>query len=181
MNTPSAVKFRIPRDVWIGLVTLVFSGLYWRAADGIAISPLDGVINAGALPKMLAFALMLFSVLLILRAVLTEVMYLRAARRAAGIAASRPEEEGAKQFTNAQHMKAAGVLVIGVIYLLMLPYLGYIISATLLISAMAIYIGAKPNAYTLMVAIGVTLVFYLLFVQFLDIPLPSGFWPSLIG
>lgn len=181
MNTPSAVKFRIPRDLWIGLVTLIFAGVYWQAADGIAISPLDGVINAGALPKMLAIALMLFSVLLIMRALLTEVMYLRAARRAAGIAADRPEEEAGKQFTNAQHLKAAGVLVIGVAYLLILPYLGYIVSASMLIGVMAVYIGAKPNAYTLSVAVGVTIIFYLLFVQFLDIPLPSGFWPSLIG
>lgn len=181
MNTPSAVKFRIPRDIWIGLVTLIFAGIYWQAADGIAISPLDGIVNAGALPKMLALALMLFSTLLMLRALLTEVLYLRAARRAAGIVANRPEEEAGKQFSNAQHLKAAGVLGIGIVYLLILPYLGYIVSVALLIGVMAVYIGAKPNAYTVSVAVGITIIFYLLFVQFLDIPLPSGFWPSLFG
>lgn len=181
MNTPSAVKFRVPRDIWIGIVTLIFAGMYWQAADGIAISPLDGIVNAGALPKMLALALMLFSILLMLRALLTEVLYLRAARRAAGIVANRPEEEAGKQFSNAQHLKAAGVLGIGIVYLLILPYLGYIVSVALLIGVMAVYIGAKPNAYTVSVAVGITIIFYLLFVQFLDIPLPSGFWPSLFG
>lgn len=180
MNTPSAVKFRIPRDIWIVIVTLIFAGIYWQAADGIAIGPLDGIVNAGALPKMLALALMLFSILLMLRALMTEVMYLRAARRAAGVAADRPEEESGKHFTSGQHLKAAGVLVIGIAYLLILPFFGYVVSATLLIGVMAVYIGAKPNAYTLCVAVGVTIIFYLLFVQFLDIPLPSGFWPSLI-
>lgn len=181
MNTPSAVKFRIPRDVWIGLVMLAFAGLYWRAADGIAISPLDGIINAGALPKALAWALMLFSVLLILRALLTEWMYLRAARKAAGPVGDRPEEEGGKDFTKAQHLKAVGVLVIGVAYLLVLPVLGYILSAALLILTTSIYIGAKANLQTLSVAGVVALIFYALFVLLLDIPLPAGFWPSLLG
>jgi putative tricarboxylic transport membrane protein len=181
MNNSSAVRFKIPRDVWIGLVTLVFSVLYWRAADGIPISPLDGVVNAGALPKALAYAMVFFSLLLILRALLTERMYLRAARRAAGPPADRPEEEGAKSFSGPQHLKAFGVLVIGVAYLLVLPWLGYFVSATLLITVMSIYIGAKAGAYTLGVAVVVSVVFYLLFVQLLDIPLPPGIWPKLLG
>jgi putative tricarboxylic transport membrane protein len=181
MNIPSAVRFRIPRDVWIGISTMVFAGLYWNAADGIAISPLDGVINAGALPKALAYAMMLFSLLLILRALITEMMYLRAARRAVGPPADRPEEEGSKAFSVSQHLKAFGVLVIGVAYLLALPWLGYIVSATLLITVMSIYIGARASAYTLGVAVAVALTFYLLFVQLLDIPLPAGIWPDLFG
>ncbi len=179
MSNPSAVSFRIPRDIWIGLVTMAFAGLYWSAADGIPISPLDGIINAGALPKALAVAMMIFSLLLILRALLTEMMYLRAARRAVGSPADRPEEEGSKAFSFPQHMKAFGVLVIGVAYLLVLPWLGYIVSATLLIIVMSVYIGAKASAYTLGVAFVTALIFYLLFVQLLDIPLPSGFWPTL--
>lgn len=181
MNNPSAIRFRIPRDIWIGLITLVFSGLYWRAADGIPISPLDGIVNAGALPKALAVAMVFFSLLLILRALLTEMMYLRAARRAVGSPADRPEEEGSKSFSFPQHMKALGVLVIGVAYLLVLPWLGYFLSATLLITVMSIYIGAKAGAYTLGVAVVVSTVFYLLFVQLLDIPLPAGIWPTLLG
>lgn len=163
------------------MVTLAFAGLYWRAADGIAISPLDGIVNAGALPKALSWALALFSVLLILRALLTEWMYLRAARKAAGPAADRPEEAEGKSFTKAQHLKAAGILVIGIAYLLVLPVLGYILSAALLMLVTSIYIGAKANLYTLSVAGVVALIFYALFVLLLDIPLPAGFWPSLLG
>lgn len=181
MNNPSEVRFKTPRDVWIGLATLVFAGLYWRAADGIPISPLDGIVNAGAMPKALATAMIVMSLLLILRAVLTEVMYVRAARRAAGPPAERPEDEEFKKFTVPQHMKAFGVLVIGIAYLLVLPTLGYFVSATLLITVMSVYIGAKAGAYTLAVAVGVALSFYLLFVRLLDIPLPPGFWPMLFG
>ena len=181
MNNPSEVRFRIPRDVLVGFGTLAFAGLYWLAADGIPISPLDGIVNAGAMPKALAVAMMIFSVLLILRAILTEFMYLKAARRAAGVPASRPEDETFNKFSFSQHLKAFGVVVIGIVYLLILPWLGYILSVVLLISVMSIYIGAKAGAYTLGVAVGVATCFYLLFVQLLDIPLPSGFWPSLLG
>lgn len=160
---------------------LAFAGLYWRAADGIAISPLDGIVNAGALPKALAWALMLFSALLILRALLTEWMYLSAARKAAGPVGDRPEEEGGKGFTKAQHLKAGGVLVIGVAYLLVLPTLGYMLSAALLMLVTSLYIGAKFNRHTLAVSAGIAVLFYALFVLFLDIPLPAGFWPSLLG
>ncbi|THD82762.1 tripartite tricarboxylate transporter TctB family protein [Aliigemmobacter aestuarii] len=180
MMQSSAPRFRIPRDVWIGLAAFALGAWYWRAAGDIPISPLDGVVNASALPRMLATAMMVFSVLLILRALLVEVMYLRAARRAAGPPADRPEAEG-HGFTPRQHVKAAGVVTIGIAYLLILPWLGYVPSVILLVVVMSVYIGARAGAYTLGVAVVLAVAFYLLFVRLLGIPLPAGFWPSLFG
>lgn len=177
----SAIRFRIPRDVWIGLAALALGVWYWRAAGDIPISPLDGVVNAAALPRMLASAMVIFSILLILRALLVEAMFLRAARKAtAPVPPERPEEEG-MTFTRQQHLKAAGVIVIGIVYLLILPWLGYVLSATLLVAGTAVYIGARAGLYTLGVAAAVAVVYYLLFVQLLSIPLPAGLWPSLLG
>jgi hypothetical protein len=176
----SAPRFRIPRDVWIGLLAFAFGAWYWRAAGDIPISPLDGVVNAAALPRMLATAMMIFSVLLILRALLIEAMFLRAARRAAGITPERPAIEG-QAFTAHQHLKAAGVIVIGIAYLLILPWLGYVPSVILLMVAMSVFIGARAGLYTVAVATVIAVIFYLLFVRLLDIPLPAGFWPSLLG
>lgn len=177
----SATRFRIPRDVWIGLAALALGVWYWRAAGDIPISPLDGVVNAAALPRMLAVAMIVFSVLLILRALLVEAMFLRAARRAAAPGGlDRPEEEGLS-FTRNQHLKAAGVVAIGIVYLLILPWLGYVPSVILLIAGMSVYIGARAGLYTLGVAAAVAGAFYLLFVVLLDIPLPAGWWPALLG
>ncbi|MDX5402645.1 MAG: tripartite tricarboxylate transporter TctB family protein [Rhodobacterales bacterium] len=176
----SAPRFRIPRDVWIGLAAFALGAGYWRAADDIPISPLDGVVNATVLPHMLGIAMMLFSVLLILRALLVEVMYLRAARRAAGPVADRPEQDG-QSFTWRQHLKAAGIVAIGILYLLILPTLGYIPSVILLVIAVSVYIGARAGAYTLGVAVAIGIAFYLLFVRLLGIPLPAGIWPGLLG
>lgn len=177
----SAIRFRIPRDVWIGLAALALGVWYWRAAGEIPISPLDGVVNAAALPRMLAVAMMGFSILLILRALLVEAMYLRAARRVAGpVAPERPGEDG-HSFTRGQHLKAAGVVLIGIVYLLILPWLGYVPSVVLLVAGMSIYIGAQAGLHTLGVAVAVAVAFYLLFVVLLGIPLPPGLWPELLG
>ncbi|MBD3765819.1 MAG: tripartite tricarboxylate transporter TctB family protein, partial [Rhodobacterales bacterium] len=79
----------------------------------------------------------------------------------------------------AQHLKAAGVLAIGIGYLLILPWLGYVPSMALLVGATSIYIGARAGAYSVGVAVAVAVAYDLLFVRLLDIPLPAGFWPSL--
>lgn len=179
MTLSSAPRFRIPRDVWIGLLALAFSAWYWRAAGDIPISPLDGIVNAAAVPRALAVAMMVFAAILILRALALEALYLRAARRAQGPVADRPEEEG-RRFTPMQHLKAIGIVVIGIVYLLVLPWLGYLPSVVLLVTATSVYIGARAGAYTLGVATGLAVIYYLLFVQLLDIPLPAGIWPGLI-
>src|SRR3546814_17148621 len=57
----------MPRDAWIGVVFLVLAVVYWIAADGIRISPLDGPVTAAGLPKSLGYPLGGLSVLLILR------------------------------------------------------------------------------------------------------------------
>ena len=88
----SAPRFRIPRDVWIGLAALALGAWYWRAAGDIPISPLDGIVNATVLPHMLGIAMMLFSVLLILRAVLAgDVAGARAAHLAHRARADREQ------------------------------------------------------------------------------------------
>jgi putative tricarboxylic transport membrane protein len=178
MSNVSSVRFRIHRDVWIGLGTIAFSLLYWLAADDIPISPLDGQVNAAMIPKTLASAMVMFSLLLIGRSLLVEWMFVTAARKAAG-PVDRPVDEEAKIFTKAEHLKAVGVLVIGIAYLLVLPWLGYIVSMALLIFVVSVYIGAKAGWYSAAVGVVLAVCYYLLFVRLLSIPLPAGLWPTL--
>lgn len=183
MQDQSAVRFRVHRDVWIGLLAVIFAGAYWMGAEGIPISPLDGAVNAAAMPKALAAALAGFSLLLIVRSLLVEWMFFRAAKSGSAKAgqARAGAEDDEKSVTLRQHLRAAGVVLIGILYLLILPHLGYLLSVTLLVFGMSIYLGAKAGLYTAAVAIVLAVVFYLLFVRLLHIPLPVGFWPKLIG
>lgn len=181
METQSVVRFRIPRDVWLGLGGIVFGAAYWLKADGIPISPLDGAVNAAMIPKSLASLLIMFCLIMMVRAIAIEMVFVRAARSANTTTAPvRPKEAGAYYFSLRQHIRAAGVIGIGVAYLMVLPWLGYVLSVILLFLAMSIYMGAKAGLYTVGVAIGLSIIFYALFVVVLAIPLPAGFWPSLM-
>lgn len=171
---------RVPRDVWIGLAALVVAALYWWGADGIPISPLDGAVNAAAMPKALAYALGGLAAVLILRAIAIRLMTRRAIQQAAPEPAevAREDEQSESPPSRVKHLRAMGMLAIGLVYLLIVPYLGYLVSVALLVFAVSLYMKAPLGRKTLAVAVGSGVFFYFMFVQFLDIPLPPGFWPS---
>jgi len=181
METQTDIRFQIPRDVWLGLGGIAFAGAYWWKAARIPISPLDGAVNAAAIPIALAYAMIIFCVIMMVRAIAVEIMFVRAAKAArTGKPAERPKEAGAHYFSGREHLRAAGVIGIGIVYLLILPRLGYIPSIIALFFAMSVYMGAKAGAYTAALAVGIAVFFYILFVQILGIPLPAGFWPTLL-
>jgi len=164
------------RDAWIGFVFLAFAVVYWIAADGIRSSPLDGPVTAAGLPKSLAYALGGLALLLILRSL--AVKWMAAGTRPPPAAAEPGEEAGPSNFR--EHLRAAGMLGLGIGYLLVVPYLGYTLAIVGLLLATAIYAGARFGLKTAAIAGAGGLFFYLLFVQFLHIPLPPGLWPGLL-
>jgi len=154
------------RDFWIGLVTLGFAALYWVEAAKIRISPLDGPVGASGLPKSLAWALAVLSLILIARAVLQKLRPLPAAGRTVPPAPARERLR--------PHLRAIGMLAIGVGYILVIPFIGYALAIMALLAAVSLYIGAGLTLRTLAVVVLGGVFFHLLFVEFLDIPLPRG-------
>ena len=71
------------------------------------------------------------------------------------------------------------MFLIGILYLVALPYLGYVLSIALLVAVAAWYNGKAPGPMLFAVAIGTAVFFYFLFVRFLGIGLPPGLWPDL--
>ncbi len=92
-------------------------------------------------------------------------------------AAGPPEAEAGPDLR--RHVRAIGMLALGVGYLLIVPYLGYAISIIALMTAVAVYNGARPSPRLVATVILGGIFFYLLFVRFLDIPLPPGMWPEI--
>lgn len=176
---------QVPRDVWIGLAAMVLAGTYWYGADQIPISALDGVVNAAAMPKALAYALAGLALVLIFRALTIEIITRRAttetaeAAPSAGAAVTEEKEWEDAASWRKRHLRAAGMLGIGIVYLIAIPYLGYMLSIALLVFGVAAFMQARPDRKLLLLSGCVAVFFYLLFVRFLDIPLPPGFWPSL--
>lgn len=75
--------------------------------------------------------------------------------------------------------RVAGMLAIGVTYVAVVPWLGYVLSITGLIVATTYNQGGGFDRRVAIVALSGALFFWLLFVVLLGIPHPAGFWPSL--
>lgn len=156
----------INRDVWIGLVMLVVAGVYWLEADKISVSPLDDPVGADGLPKSLAYCLGALAIFMIVRSVVGAFV----AIRPAGSEAKSDDADASMK----RHLRAIGMLAIGVVYLLLISWLGYMLTVMALIFAVALFIGAPFGLRTVLVALVGGIGFQLLFVEFLDISLPAG-------
>jgi len=164
------------RDVWVGAVMLIVAAVFWNEASKIRVSPLDDPVGAAGLPKALAWALGALAVVLILRSVVGTWL----ARRAGVPKEGRSDESLSEQIK--PHLRAIAMLAIGVGYLLLIGLLGYTVSIMLLLLTVSLYIGAPFGFRTLIVAVAGGALYYILFVQFLGIPLPAGeVIPALFG
>jgi putative tricarboxylic transport membrane protein len=118
------------------MILLAFSVVFWLGADGIPKSRLSGSVGADGLPKMLAVTLGILSAGLIAQTLL--MMKLASPTARAG--------EGDKSGHWMQHLRALGMIALGAAYLVLVPYLGYVLSIGLLLLAVALYNGKRPSA-----------------------------------
>lgn len=154
------------RDTGVGLGLLLLAGLYWLGADQIRVSRLEGIVGAQAVPKGLAISLAILSALLI-------AQNLWGARRAATVR----DEDGEVAGTGA-HLRAAGMLLIGIGYLAVVNTVGYVPAVALLMLVTARFMGRPWSPELVLIAVGGALLYHLLFARLLGIPLPSGIWPG---
>ena len=75
--------------------------------------------------------------------------------------------------------RVAGMLLIGVVYIIAAPWVGYIPSIAALILVTVYYQGGAINPRVALVSVSGAAFFWLLFVFVLGIPQPAGFWSSL--
>ncbi len=154
------------KDLLSGAVLLAVAGTYYTWSTQIADSTLSDEIGADGLPKMLAIILGILAVCLIGRALLAMGL-----RPATAPAANAEEEED----DNAPMPRALGFLAFGAAYVLLLPFVGYIIATALLIGAIAIYEGAPRRSWIVPVAaIGGGLFYWAIFVKLLGVNQPIG-------
>jgi hypothetical protein len=157
----------VTRDTAVALGLIALAGLYWLGADQIRVSRLEGIVGAQAVPKGLAVSLAILALLLI-------VQGLFPARRAAGAAG----EEGGGRGLH-PHLRAGGMLLIGMGYLAVVGTVGYMPAVVGLVLATALYLGQHLSARLVLIAVGLAVLYYLIFVRLLGIPLPPGIWPGL--
>jgi putative tricarboxylic transport membrane protein len=156
------------RDSGVAVGLIGIAGLYWLGADQIRVSRLEGIVGAQAVPKGLAVCLAILSGLLI-----TQDLW-RARRTTGAVGLEAGEISGSHA-----HLRALGMLLIGVGYLALVGTIGYVPTVALLVMATALYLGQSLSARLVVLAVGLALFYDLIFVRLLGIPLPPGIWPGL--
>jgi len=162
-------------NLGLGIVMLAIAATYYLLGTNIPQSALDDAVGPRGLPRTYAIVLAALAILTIARALRS-----RARRTDAPAAQQKPD-------TRARSWRFIGLALIGIVYLAVVPWLGYLVSIALLIAGTAWYqggsiTGAPDTARRtgiLVVAASGAVVLWLLFVVLLGIPQPSGAWSAI--
>jgi hypothetical protein len=161
----------VNRDLVFGAAGVVVAAGYYLLASAIPESALADAVGPQGLPRIYALVL----------AALSFILIVRSARRAPAPLTPAPVPRtpvpaGPK---GPAPRDVAGMLAIGVVYLLVVPWLGYVVSLAGLILATTWYQGGVMRRQIVVVAVCGAIVFWLLFVLLLRIPHPPGVWAAL--
>ena len=146
------------RDLVFGAICLALAAGYYVMAAAIPESALADTVGPQGLPKTYAVVL----------GALSLVLMVRSSKAGPGSSGRRVPVP-----------RVAGMLVIGIVYLAVVPWTGYILALAGLIAATTYYQGGGVNGRVALVALSGALFFWVLFVAILGIPHPPGIWPSL--
>lgn len=155
-------------DLLVGVVLIALAVLYWFGADNIPKSILEGGIGAGALPKMLGVTLGILALILVIQS---------------AFAARTAKDDGvdgrADKVGWIAHRYALGMLCIGIGYVVLVEFVGYVCAIIYLLGAVTLLAGGAARKVVVAFAVLGAIFFWALFVYALEIRQPKGFWPDL--
>ena len=168
-KTSSMSERTAPKDLAGGLVVLAIAILYYLGIGDIAESSLADDVGAGGLPRILAFVLAGFGVVLVARAIIEGAL----ARAPRPVVATAPLGD---DDPIAPLPRALGFLGFGAAYVVLVPIIGYLPAIALLIGAIALFEGAAANWKTALIAVGGAVGYWAIFVKLLGVHQPSGWF-----
>ena len=142
-------------DLVFGGAGLALAVVYYLLATTIPESQLADAVGPQGLPKIYAVALGILSLMLVARS----------------LRHSTTVDRGSFRF--------AGLLLIGVVYLTVIDYAGYVLSLTGLMAATYFYQSRELRWRSVAVVAAGAIFFWVLFVRILGIQHPAGIWPDL--
>ena len=149
------MKKYLNKDVIAGLFLLGLGAIYYSMADVLPRSLLSDRVGAAGFPKLLALTLMAFSAVLIFQSVLRQ----SAIRQKDS--SVRQEQAGGEGY---RFLNAAGMLSIGIGYLVIVSWAGYIVSIALLLIAALLYQGERISRKVVLTAALGGIFFWVFFV-----------------
>jgi hypothetical protein len=152
----------ISRDLVGGAAAVLIGAVDRFYAYQIRTSALDDTLGPGGMPRSYGWLLVGLGLVLCLQAAVS-----RTARAARAI---KDEWSGEGR----RVLWAAGLLAIGIAYLLVVEALGYLVSIALLLIGVALYQGAAAGWRLPLIGIGGALFLWALFVLVLGVSMPRG-------
>ena len=161
------------RDFICSLLLLIVGICYYAAASGLGQTALSDAVGPGGLPRIYGAALVALGIAIGGIAGLRRTLDKGAvpAPDGAGGTPGRARSEGAG--TVQRLARGAGTVVVGVVYLVIVPAIGYPFAIALLIAAMAVYQGERPSLRVLLVAAIGAATLFVLFDVVLGVSLPA--------
>ena len=167
------------RDLVFGSAAFALAVGYYLMAATIPASLLADAVGPQGLPKTYSALLAGMSLILIVRSLpIRSLPFVRSVRLQPDLGSGRGVR--LQPDLRSDLWRVAGLLAIGVAYVVVVPWLGYMLSLAALIMATTYYQGGALNRQVVVVAMSGAIVFWLLFVMLLGIPQPAGWWPSLL-
>lgn len=154
------------KDAAAGGVLLILAGLYFWQTRQIQQSSLSDEVGPEGLPLLLASALAIVALAIGARGLWIVLRERTVAPVPAKVTAAENEV--------ATVLRALGLVAIGVGYMVVTPIVGYAVGIALLVAAVSLYEGLRPNLQLAGVAIGAGLLFWLFFVLLLGTDQPAG-------
>lgn len=166
------IQGALRRDLIGAGIALVLAGAYWIGAGKIPRSSLIGKgVGADALPRILGASLAVLALILVAQALFQR----RRGPRPEDAAPSAAERAEARR----KHLRAGGMFLIGLVFLLVVGYVGYIPAIFAMICVTAVYNGRPMSWGIAGLAAVLTVTFYVTFHLVLHIPMPNGIWPQI--
>lgn len=145
------------KDVVSGCGLVLVALAYYWASTAIQSSTLEDEFGPGGLPLILATLLGFVGAVIAVRGVVL-------ARPGTAFGSDEPR----------RFARGLGILGIGFAYVLVVPYLGFVLTIALLIAAVALYEGLRLTWRVPAVAVAGAGFLWLLFVKLLGVPQPAG-------
>ena len=155
-------------ELTLGVLALVGSAGYLYETAQIPESLLEDAVGARGVPLAIGWVMAALGAILCVRGIVR-------GHFDAG-AAMAPQDREPSATALRPHMQALGLLAILAAYVVLLPYAGYVASTALLTAAVAWFSGATRSRYVPVIAIGGSIVLWLMFDPMLGISLPVGSW-----
>ena len=170
------------RDLALGGAGLAISILYYWMATLVPLSQLADAIGPQGLPKIYAVILAALSLIVLVRSVRDPGSGIQDPKGSGKPAAAvselprSPIPDPRSRFRS-RSFRALGMLLIGIVYILLVPWLGYLLSISGLIFATTYYQGGTVGRPAALVALCGGVFFWILFVAFMGIAQPPGLFP----